>query len=54
MSGSAVQTATRMCGRRRQATRGQHRPLPASDTPTFTATDVDDVATQLIALHAGR
>ncbi|AEK44210.1 haloacid dehalogenase [Amycolatopsis mediterranei S699] len=34
--------------------RGRHRPLPASGTPTFTATDVDDVATQLIARHAGR
>lgn len=32
--------------------RDQRIPLPATDTPTLMATDIDDVATQLIAQHA--
>ncbi|UJW31574.1 haloacid dehalogenase type II [Saccharothrix sp. AJ9571] len=33
-------------------TRGQRLPLPAISSPTLTATDIDDVATQLLTRHA--
>lgn len=35
-------------------TRNEHIPLPAADAPSITGTNLDDVATQLIARYAGR